>query len=60
MSGKRYIDDIVSLWDINRQEIEQFIEQANRFYPTIKFKAEISEKEATFLDRVIYKGARFY
>ena len=27
-----------------------FIEQANTFHPTIKFTAEISEKEITFLD----------
>ena len=37
LEWKRYIDDIFSLWDINRQEIEQFIELTNRFHPTIKF-----------------------
>ena len=36
----------------------QFIEQANKHYPTIKFTAEISETE-TFLDTNIYKGERF-
>ena len=29
------------------------------FHPTIKFTAEISEKEITFLDTVVYKGERF-
>ena len=36
-----------------------FIEQANTFHPTIKFTAEISEKEITFLDTVMYKGESF-
>ena len=36
----------------------QFIEQANKHYPTIKFMAEISETE-TFLATNIYKGERF-
>ena len=56
---KRYIDDIFSLWSINRDEIKQFIEQANSHHPTIKFTAEISEMEITFLDTSIYKGLRF-
>ena len=59
LEWKRYIDDIFSLWDINRQEVEQFVELANRFHPTIKFTAEISEKEATFLDTIVYKDTRF-
>ena len=59
LEWKRYIDDIFSLWDINRQEIEQFIELANRFHVTIKFTAEISDKEATFLDTIVYEGERF-
>ena len=55
---KRYIDDI-SLWTTNRDRIEHFIEQANNRHPTIKFTAEISDKETTFLDTYIYKGERF-
>ena len=56
---KRYIDDIFSLWDSDKQEITLFIEQANNFHDTIKFTAEISENETTFLDTVIFKGERF-
>ena len=56
---KRYIDDIFSLWDIKREGIDKFIEQANRHHPTIKFTAEISDKETTFLDTCVYKGERF-
>ena len=56
---KRYIDDVFSLWDYNRNEVERFIEEANTFHPTIKFTAEISENEITFLDTVVFKGERF-
>ena len=56
---KRYIDDIFSLWTIARENIIQFIEQANNHHPTIKFTAEISCTEITFLDTNIYKGKRF-
>ena len=50
---------IFSLWDVNRKDINLFIEQANTFDPTMKFTAEISEKEVTFLETVVYKGDRF-
>ena len=56
---KRYIDDVFSLWDINKEEIGSFIELANNHHPTIKFTADISETEITFLDTCIYKGDRF-
>ena len=48
-----------SLWTTNRDRIEHFIEQANNHHPTIKFTAEISDKETAFLDTYIYKGERF-
>ena len=38
--------------------MDQFIEQANKFHPVIKFTAEISENEITFLDTVVFKGER--
>ena len=44
---RRYIDDIFSLWDSDKKDVDQFIEQANKFHPTIKFTAEISENEIT-------------
>ena len=55
---KRYIDDIFSLWT-KREEIGSFIELANNFHLTIKFTAEISATEITFLVTCIYKGDRF-
>ena len=51
--------NVFSLWDVNRKDIDLFIEEANTFHPTIKFTAEISEKEITFLDTIVYKGERF-
>ena len=47
------------MWDTNKEEIEHFIEQANSYHPTIKFTAEVSQLETTFLDTTVYKGERF-
>ena len=47
------------LWDTNKEEIEHFVEQANSYHPTIKFTAEVSQLETTFLDTTVYKGERF-
>ena len=55
---KRYMDDVFSLWYANKQDIDLFIEQANTFHP-IRFTTEISEKEITSLDTVVYKGESF-
>ena len=48
-----------SLWDISKQEIQAFIEQANLRHSTIKLTAEISDTETVFLDTAVYKGTRF-
>ena len=56
---KCYIDDLFSLQDCKRNQVERFIEQANTFHPTIKYTAKISENEITFLDTVVFKGERF-
>ena len=48
---KRYIDDIFSLWDTCKNDIAQYIWQANSYHPTIKFTAEIPNAEASFLER---------
>ena len=52
---RRYIDDIFSLWDNDKKDLDHFIEQGNKFHPSIKFTAEISENEVTFLDIVVKK-----
>ena len=53
------MDDVISMWNTSRNRIEDFLLKANSFHPTIKFTAEISETETTFLDTEVYKGARF-
>ena len=30
---KRFIDDIISMWDTNRDKIEEFFLKANSFHP---------------------------
>ena len=59
LEWKRYIDDIFSLWKTDRKEIDEFIALANRHHLSIKFTAEISDKEINFVDTTIYKGQRF-
>ena len=56
---KRYIDDVFSLWNLNKEVITAFIELGNNYHPTTKFTAEISDPEITFLDTCVYKGGRF-
>ena len=56
---KRFIDNIFCLWDRSREDVQQFIVQCNNHHLTIKFTAEISETETTFLDTNVYRGERF-
>ena len=56
---KHYIDDVFSLCDCNRKDVELFIKEDNNFHPTVKFTAEISENEITFLDTTVFKGEQF-
>ena len=55
---KRFIDDTFSQWNTTREEITQFIEQANKYHQTIRFTAEVSGTETNFLDTTVYKGER--
>ena len=61
LEWKRYTDDIFSLWNVDKlvKEIEEFIVLANSHHPTIKFTAEIPDKEINFLDTTVFKGERF-
>ena len=54
LTWKRYIDDAFSLWNINKEEINSFIELAKSYHLTIKFTAEISDREITFLDTCVH------
>ena len=46
------------LWSIYQIDLS-VIEKANAYHLTIKFTAEVSEIETTFLDTTVYKGERF-
>ena len=60
LEWKRYIDDIFWLWSVDKKEIEEFIVLvANSDQRTIKFTAEISDKEINFLDTTVFKGETF-
>ena len=56
---KRYINDIFSIWNTNKDEVTQFMGQANSHHPTVKSTAEVSDTDTTFLDKSVYKGDRF-
>ena len=45
---KRFIDDVKSVWDTSRNEIEEFLLKANNFHPTL-----------INMDTKVYKGVRF-
>ena len=53
MIWKRYIGDIFPLWDVCKPDIDKFIPQVNSHHPTIKFTAEISNNDITFLDTAV-------
>ena len=53
-----YTYHIFSLWDSNKRKINLFMKQANSFHPKIKFAAEISENETSFLLATLCKGGR--
>ena len=60
LEWKRCIDDILSLWNVDKKKIiEEFIVLANKHHPTVKFTVEISDKEIDVLDTTVFKGERF-
>ena len=49
-SWLRFIDDIDMKRTHGRDSLEDFLQRANSFHPTIKFTAEVSNEEHIFLD----------
>ena len=47
---KEFINEVISVWDASKNETEALLLKENNFHPTVKFMAEISETEATFLE----------
>ena len=46
----RYIDDIFFIWDHGEDEVYNWITYLNKYHKTIKFTAETSKEEISFLD----------
>ena len=51
---KRFIDDIFMVWPHGHTALHQFLEHINCLHETIKFTAQLLEKEISFLDTIIY------
>ena len=47
-SWLRFIDDIDMKWAHGRDSLEDFLQRANSYYPTINFTAEVSTEEHIF------------
>ena len=59
LTWKRYIDHVVSLWNINKEEINAFIELANNYHPTMKCTAEIFRYKNNFPGYMRIQGQKF-
>ena len=47
---RRYIDDILFIWEHDEQSLTEFINEINSFHPTVKFTADWSKEQVSFLD----------
>ena len=47
------------MWTSSKQEINSFVDFANRFHATIKFTREMSSERAVFLGTEVFTGHRF-
>lgn len=57
---KRFIDDIVMVWENGRDELTKFINILNTAHPSITLTWEINPMSINFLDTTIFKGTRFH
>ena len=51
---KRFIDDIIIIWEHGEKSLIEFINNANAIHDTIKFEYEISSQKINFLFTTIY------
>ena len=56
---KRYIDDILIIWTGTLVQLQQFIQDLNKFNPNLKFTHQQSASTIDFLDVTIYKDTSF-
>jgi len=52
---RRYIDDILLIWDHSTSELDNFLDHLNSVHPTIKFTKSVSNSQITYLDLDIYR-----
>ena len=57
---KRFREDIFAIYLGTHTELTNFIHSINTMHPTFKFSFESSKQEITFLDVVVFKGARYH
>jgi len=59
LEWKRYIDDLFSLWNVDKMEVEEFIVLANSHHPTqLNLQLNLRQKNK-LLDTTLFKGERF-
>ena len=56
---KRYIDDILIIWTGTVVQLQQFLQDLNKFNPNLKFTHQQSASTIDFLDVTIYKDTSF-
>ena len=56
---KRYIDDIILIWNDNEERLKHFLTTLNTFHPSLRFTYTYSANSTDFLDLTIYKGPDF-
>ena len=57
---KRYIDDIIFIWEDTLENLNTFMDRMNNQHPSIKYTFNISETSVNFLDLVIFKNPDFH
>ena len=56
---RRYIDDVLLLWQHTNTQLQRFIDGLNGLAPRLHFTHEVSVFSAVFLDLYLYKPADF-
>jgi hypothetical protein len=52
---KRFIDDIICIWQHGEEELKKFMDYLNNQHNTIKFTFEANKNEIPFLDTITYR-----
>ena len=50
----RFIDDVFAIWTHEEQQLQMFLWELNHHHTSIKFTANGSTEEVSFLDRRVY------